>query len=320
MKICPKCGKTYNDESLNFCLDDGSMLNQTFSGNDMPATVLINQPRATDPVQTFGNQTPQQNWATPVQVGTAAAKKGSRTWLWVAGILGAVVLLCGGGLGGLLLLGSMADDDTKWNSNFATNYDSKNSTPSNSSSNSSSTKSDGEITKIDLSAWVRDSSQYGKTEFRDNEFFMHAIKNNFYYVLVAPAVNKSYNSTTKVSLRDAESGNNSLGYGLIINSNPIPLIKDYAFLINTKTLKYRIVSHTPGNEKAIVNWKSSTAIKSGSQENVLEVQDSGGQFKFFINGELVETLSSRDSYTDGVPGIYVGGTSPVAFSNLEIRK
>lgn len=319
MKICPNCGKTYNDESLNFCLDDGSTLNRTFSGNVMPETVLINQPRSTDPVQSLGNQNQQQSWNAPAPI-NIAAKKGSRTWLWVVGILGVLVLLCGGGFGGLFLLGSMAGKDTKWNSNFATNYETKNSTLSNSSSNVYSNNSDSDVSKIDLSAWVRDSSQYGKTEFRDDEFFMSAIKNNFYYVLVAPVGNESYNATSKITLRDAESGNNSLGYGLIVNSNPIPLIKDYAFLINTKTLKYRVVSHTPGNEKTVVSWKSSTAIKSGSQENVLEVQDSGGQFKFYINGELVETLSSRDSYADGVPGIYVGGTSPVAFSNLEIRK
>ena len=215
----------------------------------MPETVLMNQPRATLQNQTFGNPNQQQSWNAPPQVSTSA-KKGSRTWLWVVGILGGLVLLCGGGFGGLILLGSMAGDNTKWNSNFETNYDSKNSTPSrnstlsNSKSNINTNDSDGDNTKIDLSAWVRDSSQYGKTEFRDDEFFMSAIKNNFYYVLVAPAIYKSNNSTTKVSLRDVESGNNSLGYGLIINSNPIPLIKDYAFLINTKTLKYRVVSVT----------------------------------------------------------------------------
>ena len=28
MKICPRCQKTYTDDNLNFCLDDGVVLQQ----------------------------------------------------------------------------------------------------------------------------------------------------------------------------------------------------------------------------------------------------------------------------------------------------
>ncbi|MEQ1923696.1 MAG: hypothetical protein ABL952_14410, partial [Pyrinomonadaceae bacterium] len=28
MKICPRCQKTYSDDNLNFCLEDGSVLTQ----------------------------------------------------------------------------------------------------------------------------------------------------------------------------------------------------------------------------------------------------------------------------------------------------
>lgn len=320
MKICPNCGKTYSDASLNFCLEDGTVLNQAGSSqsDSLAETVMISQPRQTESNQSFGNQTENQNWAVPTEVG-AAQKKGSKTWLWVVGILGAVVLLCGGGFAGLLVLGSLAEDEPKWNSNFGSN-NSTNSTGRTNSATNTSTDNQTDVSKINLEAWVQKNSKYGITEFRGDEFFMNAKKSNFYYVLVASSAYNSSDATTKVTLRDVESGNNSLGYGLIINSNPVPLIKDYAFLINTRTQKYRVVSHSPGQEKTVVNWKDSSAIKSGSQENVLEVQDTGGQFKFFINGELVETLSSSDSYQNGVPGLYVGGTSPIAFSNLEIRK
>ncbi len=320
MKICPKCGKTYSDASLNFCLEDGTVLNPmgASEGGSLPETVMINQPRQTASNQPFGNQTENQNWAVPTQV-SGASKKSSKTWLWVVGILGAVILLCGGGFAGLLLLGSMAENEPKWNSNFGSNIANNTSTRTNSSTNNS-TDSRSDVSTINLSAWVQEKRDLGITDYRGNEFYMNAAKSNFYYVLVASSTYKSSDATTKVTLRDVESGNNSLGYGLIINSNPVPLIKDYAFLINTRTQKYRVVTHSPGQEKTVVNWKDSSAIKSGSQENVLEVQDTGGQFKFFINGELVETLSSSDSYQNGVPGLYVGGTSPIAFSNLEIRK
>lgn len=320
MKICPKCGKTYDDPSLNFCLDDGSILNQRDGGgNATPQTVLMNQSPTSDYNQPFGGPAAPQNQYVPVQ---NAAKKGSKTWLWVVGILGLIVVLCGGGFGGLLILGSLSDNtnnDPKSNSNFGKNTIVSNSTKNNSSSpNNSDSQSD--FIQVDLSNWVQKDSKYGITEYRGNEFFASAIKEDFYYVLVASAGNKSANATTKITVRDAESGNNKLGYGLIVNSSSIPLIRDYAFLINAKTGKYRVVSHTPGKEKTVVNWKSSSSIKSGSAENVLEVKDENGQLKFFINGDLVETVSGKDGYTDGVPGVYVGGTSPVAFSNLEIRK
>lgn len=322
MKICPKCGKTYDDPSLNFCLDDGSILTQRdTSGSSTPQTVLINTPQTGGFNQPFGGPPATPNQYVPVQ--NTPAKKGSKTWLWVVGILGLVVVLCGGGFGGLVLIGTLSNtnnnSDPKFNSNFGKNTIISNSTKTNSTSASNS-DSQSDVTKVDLSGWVQKDSKYGVTEYRGDEFFASAIKEDFYYVLVAQAAYKSANATTKITARDAESGNNKLGYGLIINSSSIPLIKDYAFLINAKTGKYRVVSHTPGKEKVVVSWKTSSAIKSGSAENVLEVKDENGQLKFFINGDLVETVSGKDGYDGGVPGVYVGGTSPVAFSNLEIRK
>ena len=47
MKICPTCRKTYADDGLNFCLEDGSVL--TFAGPAPEATVVMNPPRPTDP-------------------------------------------------------------------------------------------------------------------------------------------------------------------------------------------------------------------------------------------------------------------------------
>jgi len=39
MKDCPKCKKEYQDETLNFCLDDGAWLNEGTS-MDEPATAI----------------------------------------------------------------------------------------------------------------------------------------------------------------------------------------------------------------------------------------------------------------------------------------
>lgn len=50
MKICTVCNRTYTDESLNFCLDDGGTL--TDFGDKAPPTIVMDAPRTTD----------QSNW------------------------------------------------------------------------------------------------------------------------------------------------------------------------------------------------------------------------------------------------------------------
>ena len=62
MKQCPRCRKTYSDENLNFCLDDGELLSgfvqqQVFDrySDDSPPTVMLVVARRTNPA----------NWAAP---------------------------------------------------------------------------------------------------------------------------------------------------------------------------------------------------------------------------------------------------------------
>ena len=54
MKICPICKQTYTDENLNFCLADGGTL--TALKDDSPPTMVMNQPRQTNP--NFSNYQP----------------------------------------------------------------------------------------------------------------------------------------------------------------------------------------------------------------------------------------------------------------------
>ncbi|CAN5444742.1 hypothetical protein BH10ACI2_BH10ACI2_05190 [soil metagenome] len=56
MKQCPRCQQTYSDDQLNFCLSDGELLTGYGPGpdtrgyaDDAPPTVLLNQPRVTNP-------------------------------------------------------------------------------------------------------------------------------------------------------------------------------------------------------------------------------------------------------------------------------
>jgi hypothetical protein len=98
MKICPQCRKTYEDDNLNFCLDDGTALSP--AGQAAP-TVMMPPPRDTAHTPP-GAPTQWQQPAPPI---AQQGRKSSKTWLWVLLIVALLLLLCGGGIGGLILLG-----------------------------------------------------------------------------------------------------------------------------------------------------------------------------------------------------------------------
>jgi hypothetical protein len=86
MKQCPTCNRTYPDDSLRFCLEDGSPLSLT---NDPDATLVMSQ---------SGTQTRQ-----PAAVAASApppAARSNQKFLYLAIALGAVLL--GGGAVALL--------------------------------------------------------------------------------------------------------------------------------------------------------------------------------------------------------------------------
>ncbi|HEX8248348.1 MAG TPA: hypothetical protein VF599_09270 [Pyrinomonadaceae bacterium] len=306
MKICPQCNQTYADDSLNFCLSDGSVLTRASGSGSMseepPPTVLINQPRPANPLSPqFGNQA--GNWSGASPQAAPATRPKSRAWIWVLAIFGGFILLCGGGFAALVAL---LPDKTATNYNY----------------NSNGQKS-GNVLKDDLAAWKPKTDVYGITDYTSgDELVMSSKESGYYYVLVTPKSNfRTENATTRVKVRNTTGGSTKYGFGLMIHSDSTtPLIKDYSFLIDSVSRKYRIARHTDKEEKTVEDWTYSSAIKSGTQENVLEVKDEGGKMSFYINGELAATYVDTYGYKSGVAGLYVSDAVPVAFSGLEIRK
>ena len=322
MKICPRCQRTYTDDNLNFCLDDGVVL-QKAGGSEAPETVLMTQARPTAGPTVPGPTSAQPAWNTSPQNFEAATKKRSKTWLWVLLILGLVVLFCGGGAAGLFVyVASTVETDVATNNNKSNSNTKTVSVASNNKSAPTNTASDdrNNVQDIDLSEWVRDFSAYGTTEFSNGELTMASKQKKFYYVLVAPEDYTTDGANTSVTLRNIDNADSSLGYGLIIHSNPSPLIQDYAFLIDTKKNRYRIVHHVPGDEKVVIPWTTSTAIKEGSLENALEARDRSSGIEFYINGQLVNTVPNTYGYKNGVPGLYSGDAVKIAFKKLQIKK
>lgn len=114
MKKCLKCGQSYADDSLNFCLNDGEMLVSNAAGfepptryaEEPPPTLLMNQPRVTNPID-WGQSTPAQ-WQgqSPVPTPppyTLAAYGNTRnqtlpTVSLILGIISMFLVCCAGGI------------------------------------------------------------------------------------------------------------------------------------------------------------------------------------------------------------------------------
>jgi hypothetical protein len=311
MKICPNCRKTYTDDGLNFCLEDGSIL--TFATEDkLPETVLVTPPRSADPNPTLASQPGiYSTYGSQAQQYTVQPKKSSKTWIWVLGIFAVLALVCGGGFVGFFAF-IASQNNTKVTP-----------TPTGSPGKSGPTATPFQqvnVQVVDLSEWVKESSTYGTTEFTGGEFIMGSKEKGYYYVLVAPAEYKTDSATTKVTARNVNDANTTLGFGLIFHSDPNPLTKDYAFLIDSKKKKYRVVRHEPEKEVSMVSWTNSSAIKDGTQENILEARDKGGNIELYINGQLTTSIKNTHGYKGGVAGLYSGDAVKIGFKNLEIRK
>jgi hypothetical protein len=83
MKRCPKCGQTFADQNLNFCLNDGELLmyqqedSRPFSdeppptklADDSPPTLMMNSPRDTNPVG-WPQSSPPVQWQGQQQIVT----------------------------------------------------------------------------------------------------------------------------------------------------------------------------------------------------------------------------------------------------------
>ena len=104
MKICPKCSQTFGDDSLNFCLMDGTVLEQISGAGDEPRTAFMDAPVVTSPYQ--GQQT------RVYEAGPGAApQKKSRTWAWVLGIGGILAFVVVGGLIAIIAIGYKYSSD-----------------------------------------------------------------------------------------------------------------------------------------------------------------------------------------------------------------
>jgi len=340
MKRCPQCNRTYTDDALSFCLDDGSPLLST-SGpmSDPGATVQYPQPRDTSPQATIafnpGQAAPPPPSPPPPPpswnpMPPSAPQKRS-AWPWILGI-GAVLVFMG--IGVVILIFAVAkiannnnNNGNSNNSNKVANRNANKNTNANADETNSNANSRSSLTSFtdDFSSktWGTGESQFGNIAYQDEEYHMHATKGGF-IVMYGPdkPEYKTENATVRVGLRSIDGNPPSTGYGIVVHGEKKDgKLEDYGFLIyNGEGPKYKIVLHKAGAETKVVDWTPTSTIRTGTSPNQLEVRIRDLKMDFYINGQFVTSITDEANYRRGRVGLYTSDVGEVAFDDLEISR
>jgi hypothetical protein len=336
MKRCPQCNRTYDDDALSFCLNDGSPLLSTSapSSFDPSATVQYPPSRDTTPAPTIaypGAAPPPQPPPQPPPAWSPMPPMQPQkrsVWPWLLGI-GAVLLFMGIGVVILIIvIARVTNDNSNRNTNTNANRLANRNTNRNLNSNAgenSNNRSDLTNFTDDFSkqTWGIGSSIYGATSYQDEEYHMHANKNG-YIVMYAPDQPEYHdeNATVRVGLRSIDGYPPITGYGLVVHGEKKDgKLEDYGFLIyNGDDKKYKIVLHKGGEETVVANWTSTSTLRTGTSPNQLEVRIRDTKLDFYINGQFVTSIVDTANYKRGRVGLYTSDVGEVAFDDLEVSK
>lgn len=108
MKRCPTCNRTFDDETLSFCLEDGTPLVRDSAGRADSQETLVSPSPSLPPVGATGNLPPTQNYgelpgkatvnvqAFRAPVAHATTPPQRRIWPWIVGIVTLVLIVIGG--------------------------------------------------------------------------------------------------------------------------------------------------------------------------------------------------------------------------------
>jgi hypothetical protein len=92
MKKCPQCNRTYADDTLSFCLEDGALLSASYNPQEIPPTVAINALEVPT-VASYGQEMPTvvaerqiPTVAFEPRVTEQIEKKGVRWYIYLLGL------------------------------------------------------------------------------------------------------------------------------------------------------------------------------------------------------------------------------------------
>ncbi len=338
MKRCSTCNRTYTDLSLNFCLDDGTPLASAAPpASDPNATVRYPSARETSeppPTEIYRppdtpfvaprpsvTPPPPQPWSPTPSV--VQAKKSNAIW-WILGGLAAVLVI---GAGLVVMIIALASLGSTTNNNSGANINNRNTnvTANTNASNSNANATVPTAFSDDFSEekWGIGASQFGRIWYADDEYHMSS-KERTFVVMYAPSDEYSTeDATVKVTARSVDGTVPSAGFGLMVHcaQSKNKHLEDYALLIYpADEPEYEVIMHKDGNQSALVSKTKSSAIRSGTNPNQLEIRIKGTELSFYVNGQYLTRVTDSENYRRGRAGLYTSDVTEVAFDDLEIER
>jgi hypothetical protein len=353
MKRCPTCNRTYTDSSLNYCLEDGTPLTADAPPVDPNATLAYPAARDTSeppPTEIYRPQQqpvvsprptqpppppppPAPQW-TPAPTGAPPPKKSNALW-WILGGLAALVVIGVGLVVMLIALASLGSNGNTNNLNANTRNENRNgnvSANANTNANVSNANANANanvaipnslVDDFSQQKWRTATSDYGRIWYDGGEYHMSS-KVRMYVVMYAPSDEYSTeNATVKVTARSVTGEAPSAGFGLMVHcaQSKAKQLEDYALLIYPSAQPaYEIIKHKDGNQSSIVTKTESSAIRSGSAPNLLEVRIRGTELSFYANGQFLTKINDTENFKHGRTGFYTSDVYEVAFDDLSINR
>ena len=340
MKRCPSCNRTYNDVTLNFCLEDGTpLVVDASTPSDPNATWRYPTPRDTgEPAPTeiyrqpkpLLNQVPEMAQPRPSPVAQYPAyqplprKKSNAIW-WIFGVV-AVLGVLGVGLLVVILalasLGSNANINVNNNSAVLVREGNENKAAK-TNSNASETLPASMTDDFSTEKWKTGNYEYGDIWYVDGEYHMRS-KEKTYLVMYAPDNQyNTENAKVRVTVRSVDGTSPASGYGLVVHGEKSKedQLEDYGLLIYTgDEPQYQVVLHKAGSQKALVPWTKTSVIRPGTSPNQLEIRSQKDELSFYVNGRYLTRITDSENFKRGVAGFYTSETAEVAFDDLEIER
>jgi hypothetical protein len=335
MKRCPSCNRTYTDLSLNFCLEDGTpLVNDVPAPSDQNATVRYPPARDTSeppPTEIYRPDSPLISQAPPPPLPpqwsptppVVQPKKSNALW-WILGGLAAVVVIGVGVVVMIIALASMSTTTNENNSNTNVGVTTSNSDSNTNSSNTNNTTVRAPfIDDFSKQKWGVANSAYGRTWYADDEYHMTS-KPRFFVVMYAPSDDyNTENATVKVTARSVDGTVPLAGFGLMVHcaQSKEKQLEDYALVIYPgPEPEYEVIMHKAGNQTSLVSKTPSSAIRSGTTPNQLEIRVKDTELSFYVNGQYLTSITDEQNYRKGRVGFYTSDTTEVAFDDLEIYR
>jgi hypothetical protein len=227
---------------------------------------------------------------------TAAPRKKSNAIWWILGGL-AVFAVIGIGLVVMVIaLASMSNTNTNNSNNRNGNRNSNvvTNTNTNTNANANATNTNSNVPgsfsdDFTEEKWGTGSSGFGRIWYADDEYHMTSKDKTTFIVMYAPSDEyATENATVKVTGRSVDGSVPAAGFGLMVHCqlSKAKHLEDYALLIypNISGPEYEVIMHKDGVQSTLVPKTQSTAIRSGTSPNQLEIRSRARKFRSTSTG------------------------------------